>query len=535
MEGQRLGNILLREGLIDEKTLDFCLSLQNHGVRQRLGKLLTDYDFINEEQMISALARQAGWGVYKGNFEAHKGMVTSLGKDFIVKHKVFPAKTDDGIVFVMAYSDNLGAIDVIQDKLNTKACFMLAAEEPLCRAIDKVSADENSVSCRGGVNEDNVLSWFEHCMQDALKRGATDIHIEASAKALEVRLRIDGILHAYGVLRSDLQRRLVNIVFHRADVTISDFSSLHDARFTYQNRGENIDVRVSHIPCVNGSSLVLRLLDRNKSSIDLISLGYPNYLWKRIKSMLSKPEGMALIVGPTGCGKTTTLYAMLNYIKSIERKIVTIEDPVEMHHTLMTQVQTNDKRLITFSNAVRAFLRHDPNIMLIGEIRDDLTAQEAIRAAMTGHKVFATLHANQVFDAVLRLHDLGIPYAYMASTLSMIISQRLVRLLCPLCKQRLHCQDVVWTSSEFKFVEELEDVSVAGGCSGCNDGYKGRTVVASVLECGDPVDSMLLEGDIRGIKIHVRENGIEGAMFEQLKMMVKQGAISPQEAVRVLG
>ena len=534
MNGQRIGHILKEEGLINEQALDFCLSVQRNNAHERLGKVLKDYDFINDEQMVSALAKQAGWDVYNGDFEPASDMVQALGVDFMAKHMIFPAKDNAGVVFIMAFSDDMVATDIVQSKIKDKAHFMLAPEGVLRQEIDRISLFNPSREEHSNVR-DHLPQWVEHCLKQAIKQGATDIHIEPSAKAVEVRLRIDGILHFYQVLPLNLQKRLVNIVFHKAEVTISDFGKFHDARFAYHQENMLVDVRVSHIPTVNGSSLVLRLLDKNRSLIALEGLGYPAALCAQIESMLVKPEGMTLVVGPTGCGKTTTLYAMLNALKSIERKVVTIEDPVEIHHALLTQVQANEKRDITFSNAVRAFLRHDPNIMLIGEIRDELTAKEAIRASMTGHKVFATLHAKGGMDAFLRLHDLGVPYAYMADNLHMVITQRLVRMLCPVCRQLKHNKDEDGSLLIAPYVKGLNDYMVPIGCAQCYGGYKGRSVIASVMDCDESMASLLLEGDIAALKDYIKAQGIAYSMATQVKSMIKQWETSPQEAVRVLG
>jgi type II secretory ATPase GspE/PulE/Tfp pilus assembly ATPase PilB-like protein len=534
MHNQRIGHILKEQGLINDKALDFCLSVQKSHSHERICKLLRDYDFISDEQIVNALALQVGWGVFQGRYEVAQEMVKLLGVDFISKHLIFPARAHEGVVFIMAFSDDMAATDEIESKLNAKASFMLAPEADLRKEIDKLSAEKPSAHGEVG-HIDYLPTWFEQCFQDALNRGATDIHIEPSIKAVEIRFRIDGILHFYQTLKLEVLKRLVNVIFHKAEVTISDFGKFHDARFSYKHQDFTVDVRVSHIPCVQGSALVLRLLDKNKASIPLLSLGYPQEQWDKIETKLIKPEGMILIVGPTGCGKTTTLYSMLNFLKGIERKILTIEDPVEMHHSLLTQVQMNEKREITFGNSIRAFLRHDPNIILIGEIRDGLTAQEAIRASMTGHKVFATLHAKQGMDAFLRLNDLGVPYAYMSSNISMIITQRLVRMLCPKCKQQEKVVIDILPKHMHKYVDGIQEVWQPVGCSDCYSGYKGRSVIASIIDCNEKVEELLLASDIAALKEYFKREGATNSMFEQISQKIQTGSTSLQEAVRVLG
>jgi len=301
----------------------------------------------------------------------------------------------------------------------------------------------------------------------------------------------------------------------------------------YLNR--DVDVRVSHIPCINGPSLVLRLLDKNKTAVGLSALGFiPQHL-ALIRSHLMKPEGIILIVGPTGCGKTTTLYGMLNDLKSISRKIITIEDPVEIESSLMTQVQISHKRQITFGHAVRAFLRHDPNMILIGEIRDQETAREALRAAMTGHKVFATVHANRPVDAILRLNDLGIPYSHLAGNLTMIITQRLLRRLCPFCTiHKSFLKDQLEPYERPYIEEDDQGISLAQGCDQCIHGFKGRIAAAEILAVNDEIETLIGEGDITGIRQYLKQ-GQYRTLFHDARQFIREGITSIEEAVRVLG
>jgi type II secretory ATPase GspE/PulE/Tfp pilus assembly ATPase PilB-like protein len=267
--------------------------------------------------------------------------------------------------------------------------------------------------------------------------------------------------------------------------------------------------------------------------MDLSELGYSAKLSKIIQKLIHKPDGISLIVGPTGCGKTTTLYAILNSLKSIENKIIAIEDPVEIQMPLMTQVQINEKRGINFPQSVRAFLRHDPDIILIGEIRDQLTAQEALRAVMTGHQVFSTLHTNRAIDTFFRLHDLGLPFTYMADHLSMIISQRLVRKLCPACKRerKLEMQSYV----NHKYLNTLDhNVFYAVGCGFCRGGYRGQTVVAEILIIDEKISDFLSSQDMVGLKKYVKDNN-HLSMFDDARRLIESGITSIEEAQRILG
>ena len=494
---ERLGHILLRQGQIDVQKLDFCLKVQKNNGGERIGRVLKHYGFLSEEQIAQALACQAGWEIYQGNYDPHTDMVALFGLPFLLERLVLPVAFEGGCVFVLVRAEDMSTTDLIQARLQAKAKFYIAPESRLRQALEQLSLRQKQQVPES--LEDDVASWFEDLLNAAIAKSATDIHIESSQKAVEIRFRIDGILYFMDSLRLHHLPRLANIVFHKADVTVSDFGHVHDARFTHRYLNRSVDVRVSHIPTVHGSSLVLRLLDKGKALIALTQLGYGPKQWELIRDGLTKPEGITLVVGPTGCGKTTTLYAMLNHLKSISRKIVTVEDPVEMHLPLMTQVQINEKREMTFGNTVRSFLRHDPNIILIGEIRDHETAQEAMRAAMTGHKVFATLHANRTVDAILRLNDLGVPYTHLAGNLTMVTTQRLLR------------------------------------CLNADGAFQGRTVVSEVLSVNEDIEEMVGQGDIAGLRKYLKHNLEYITMSEDAKRLVAAGTTNADEARRVLG
>ncbi len=512
MNNDRLGHILLKKGLIDSQQLDFCLSVQKNNGKQRLGHLLCHYDFVDEFYVAQALAAQINWPVFDSEYIADEKMLELFGLDFFIKSIVYPLRGRDHAIFVLARTDDTSTTDFINKKLDGKASFSVGVESRLRHSIKELSEQHQSLNFlkQKVIAEDSLTKWLTDCLDQAVLLSASDIHIESSQKVVEVRFRIDGILCFIDTLPLKCLPRLINILFHMAEVTISDFNHFHDARFLHAYSNREIDVRVSHIPSVNGSAVVLRLLDKSKSVMDLSELGYSPRSAQLIQDSLTKPNGICLIVGPTGCGKTTTLYAILNYLKSIDQKIVTIEDPVEIQLPLMTQVQINEKRGISFHQSIRAFLRHDPDIILVGEIRDELTAQEALRAVMTGHQVFSTLHANRAIDAIVRLHDLGLPYSYMADHLSLIVSQRLVRKLCSFCK------------------------TPPTGCSQCRGGYCGQTVVAEVLVIDEKVSELIFSGDLVGLKRLLKDNN-HLTMADDARDLIERGITTREEIRRILG
>jgi type II secretory ATPase GspE/PulE/Tfp pilus assembly ATPase PilB-like protein len=332
-----------------------------------------------------------------------------------------------------------------------------------------------------------------------------------------------------------MHNNLVNVVFSRAEITVSEFYKFHDARFSHTCLNHTVDIRVSGIPSIFGRCLVLRLLDITKTLINLENLGFYNTHLEAISRISKKPHGVIIVAGPTGSGKTTTLYAVLNKLKSISAKVITIEDPVEIKMPLINQVQINEKQDITFAHATRAFLRHDPNIILIGEIRDPDTAKEAIRASLTGHKVLTTLHTNTAIDSIYRLNDLGIGFSHIANSILAVISQRLVRKLCPFCKRRVTLKkETIPEHFREEFEKDTTEIRVykAKGCSYCERGYKGRTVIAEILEFDPSVRDIVAVGRIDQLK-SVKKDGI--SLKQDVSRLIREGVTSFEEAERMVG
>jgi len=537
MNNERIGHILLKQGYLQVQELDFCLSVQRNNGRQKLGQLLCHYNFADELSVSKALASQVGWEVFQGDYCADEAMIDRLGLDFIRERMVYPLKREEGTAFVLSKTNDTATTDLITQKLGKEPVLYLGLDkdlrralEKICSSIKKVHKDEELLDV-----EDRLADWFNDCLAKAVLMSASDIHIEPSQQVIEIRFRLDGILCFVETLPLKCLSRLINIIFHKAEVTISDFGHFHDAKFLYRHLSRQVDIRVSHIPSIHGSSLVLRLLDKSRAVLNLEQLGYSPRIWELIKDNLNKPSGISLIVGPTGCGKTTTLYGILNHLKSIDSKIVTIEDPVEIQLPLMTQVQISEKRGITFAQSVRAFLRHDPDTILIGEIRDESTAKEALRAAMTGHQILGTMHTNRAVDAILRLHDLGIPFGQMADQLTMIVSQRLVRKLCSLCKRQVNVEMADLLKYQGRYLEHLnQPFYIAQGCEACRHGFIGQTVVAEVLVVNEQVSDLIASGSMVALKKFLKDQH-HLQMSDDAKRLISEGVISLDEAVRVLG
>ena len=543
---KKLGTTLVEMGVLSVKDLNFCLDIQKAShKREKLGYVLKQYNMANEKDVALALAKQVGWAFYNGDYSPDIKLVELVGIEFIKKNFVFPVLSEDQVPTVVLVnvweSTPKDIIDAICRNVRVQVRFCVGIESRVAFAIEHLIKESNRsehLKTAGMMAEENsedkvVQTMLEH----AVSVEATDIHIEASKMAVEIRERIDGVLHFYKAFPVKMLARITNIFFHKAEVGTSEFQKFHDARFDYEHLGHRVDVRLSHIPAIHGSSLVLRLQDKNKTSVSLEYLGYAGPHWEIIQQALKCPNGIILMTGPTGCGKTTSLYAMLNACKSIGTKIISIEDPVEVEMPLIVQIQIDSKKGHTFATVTRSILRHDPDIILIGEIRDLETAKIAAQASMTGHKVFSTLHTNDPVSAVLRLKDLGIDNATIAGSLRCVISQRLIRKLCPVCKNKKVIKRESLDSFQAKYLlNEEQEVFDAVGCNQCVDGYRGRTVVAEVLYFDSKICYLIEQGMINEIAQYIAASGKKSFRIQDdAARLIKAGVVDLVEAVRVLG
>ncbi len=532
---QRLGEILIQQRAVSAEQVQFALLVQRFK-GDVLGGVLREYGFISWDTLLKAVSRQIGWPVLSDLFAVDHNMIRRLSIEQWREFCACPVVLDNGRhAIVCGRTYDLKAMDALQSMFKQEdVLWLLASTSQIYNVLKNTHGIEQGLF-HHDLKADDLNEVLDALLSEAVYLGVTDIHLEASIDALEIRWRLDGVLHPVHAMDKRSAIKLVNIVVHRADVAISDFGHIHDAHFNFSYQGRDVDIRVSHLPSLYGSSVVLRILDKGKSVLGLRDLKFNEQSLALIEDDLRKPYGMTLVVGPTGCGKTTTLYAMLNQMKSIHRKIVTVEDPVELRMPLLTQMQVNTKKGIGFSQSVRAFLRHDPNVILIGEIRDAETAKEAVRAALTGHKVLATMHTYQPIEAILRLVDLGIPLIHLAHVLSMVTTQRLVRILCPHCKTTQELNQESLREYERKFCDSTAQVIFkAQGCERCFGGYKGRQVITQVMGLGQETFAMIAQGDFINLQNHYQQSP-EPKMVDDLKRLLHEGVIDLDEAVRVIG
>lgn len=546
MPVQEIGNILLNNKAITKEQLEFALAIQkNTKGNQRIGRILKYYNFTSDEEIAKALAKQVGWKYFNKKYVVNLPVVEKIGLDFLTDRVFLPVETEKGLGFVFAYPFDVEATDVLVKEGSQDKEFYIGSESIIRHYLDSLSnrkkrkeiAKKISLIKEAGVVGNELKELMDELLNDAIIQNATDIHIEPQEKISVIRFRIDGILYFKFCIPLEAHNNLINVIFSKADITVSDFLKFHDARFQHIYSDHPVDIRVSCIPSIFGPTLTLRLLDVNKTLITLENLGFYKTHFDTIEKITRKPHGIIIITGPTGSGKTTTLYAILNQLKSISTKVIAIEDPVEIKMPLVNQVQINEKQGITFAHATRAFLRHDPNIILIGEIRDPDTAEEAIRASITGHRVLSTLHTNTAVDSVYRLHDLGIELFHIANSILCVISQRLIRKLCKFCRRRV----IVKKDDLPQFLKDNlgpneNEIKVykARGCQHCQAGYRGRTVIAEILEFNEDIRDMVNSGKLDLLRHKNKEEGSLSLKEDALRL-VSKGITSIEEAERVAG
>ena len=401
-------------------------------------------------------------------------------------------------------------------------------------AGDAVLLEKDIRQLKELASEAPVIKIVNEITKTAIQENASDIHIEPHANLLKVRNRIDGVLVTVREVPMNLSAAVVSRVKILSSLDIAQRRVPQDGRFDINIDGQDIDIRVSVIPTIHGESIVLRLLYKKSISFDFDSLGYSQANQKRIMRMLDKPHGLILVTGPTGSGKSTTLYAMLQQINSSEKKIVSVEDPVEYKVAGVNQIQVNPELGVSFSKALSAIVRHDPEIIMVGEMRDSETAEIAVRASMTGHLILTTLHTNSAASSIERLIDLGVDRSFVFSSLIGVIAQRLVRRLCDHCKRRVGAEEVEAESLQVDTVRsDAMTVYEAVGCEQCNQtGYRGRLSICEVMTVNDDFRSEALKGQ-DSIQQLARNFGMKSMVVDAFDK-VETGQTTVEELYRVI-
>jgi len=550
---------MMTEGLLTAKAAGEVEALAAEGAP--LDEALLSAGGLEEEALLRYLARE--FSVPYVDLEASppdKGLLAQFPTRVLMAHQLVPVRQDDGVVTVAVNRlfDTAG-LDELRMATGLEVRPALAPSSEIARCINALlgvgadtlqslvsEAEADGVEVVGGQSDEDVdlesaaqdvsiIRFVNQVLAEAIERRATDVHFEPFENMLRVRYRVDGVLQEANVPPEvrQFQPAIVSRLKILSRLDIAEKRLPQDGRIKLKVTGREIDVRVSVIPMLHGEAVVLRLLDRSATLLGLENLGMSEADRRAFEDVLALPHGIVLVTGPTGSGKTTTLYAALSRINDIERKIVTIEDPIEYHLHGINQIQISTKAGLTFGRGLRSILRHDPDVLLVGEIRDQETAEIAVQASLTGHLVFSTLHTNDAPGAVTRLVDMGIEPYLVASSLEMILAQRLVRLICPHCAQPVPPEEAAPLLAELDG-DVPETLYQGAGCRRClGSGYLGRTGVFEMMVIDDTIRSMVLgrasAGDIRrqaagkGMKC-LRDDGWR---------LVREGRTTGAEVLRV--
>jgi general secretion pathway protein E/type IV pilus assembly protein PilB len=449
-------------------------------------------------------------------------------------YNVLPYSLNNGSLQCYAHDDcNTDAMDELELVTGKKVIFTFIGEVELSRLLDKhYPAEHQDHRLRNDYYTGDADGFLHHLIDEARSLKSSDIHIEIYEEKCRVRIRIDGMLVQRYFIEKTRYPALINKIKIRANLDIAEKRLPQDGRTYYEHAGHKFDIRVSILPTLHGEKVVLRLLNNDATDIDIMSLGLSGIDLQNYLEGVRKPNGILLISGPTGSGKTTTLYATLKLLNKTTRNILTIEDPIEYTLEGINQVQLKESIGLTFAAALRNFLRQDPDIIMLGEIRDTETANMAIRAALTGHLVLSTIHTNSAWGTIGRLIDMGLPPFLLASTLNTTVAQRLVRLLCPHCKEKAPFDPLLYPG-KFKPYKTVDHHFVARGCPVCfNSGYMGRRAVYEVV----PVDEQLtvaIKNTIHDISDILRQRGIK-TLSENTFYLFEQGLTSLDEIYSLL-
>lgn len=549
-------DILLEDGLVTEEQLVTAFDI--HELEGRpLGAVLVDQGLLTEAQLVAALAEQIGLGfVDLTDAPVDATAVAKIPASVCRRHNVLPIGWDGGKLLVaMADPGNVIALDDIRQMTRMDVQPIVATRDDIVQAINRYcrsddELDELSSSLVDSANVEDDLSSMTEVTEDApivkyvnllitqaISDRASDIHIEPTEKELRVRYRIDGVLHEVMKSPKSIAGGVTSRLKIMADIDIAERRIPQDGRLSVTHNGRKIDLRVATLPTVWGEKVVMRILDNSTAQMALSDLGFSDHNFNRFKTSYVKPYGMILVTGPTGSGKSTTLYATLNIVSKPEINVITVEDPVEYRIPGINQVQVNAKAGLTFAAALRSILRSDPDVVLIGEIRDHETAQIAVEAALTGHLVLSTLHTNDAPSAVTRLTEMGIEPFLVGSALDSVLAQRLARRLCGKCKEEYEPADEELLGCKFPWTpgERKPLLMRPVGCSACGKtGYKGRLALHEVMLVSEEIERMAVQhASSSDIDKVAREQGMR-SLRQDGWLKVTEGKTSIEEVLRVV-
>jgi general secretion pathway protein E len=538
-----LGQLLIEQGLMDAEDLERGLELQRERKGEKLGKILVDMGYIAQRDLLNVLSRQLGLPIAQLGAPPATSEVEGLSPRFLRQSCVFPVAISEGtLTLAMADPLDFETINVVQSFTHLEVSPQLASEQEILDSIDRFysQTDRESAAAQFGTGDEEdlehlrdmaseapVIRLVNAMIAQAIEKRASDIHIEPFDKEFRIRFRVDGVLFNQEQPPKELKAAIVSRLKLMARLNIAERRLPQDGRIKLRILGREVDLRVSTLPTLFGESVVMRLLDRSAGDFyDLRRLGFDTHMLNRMEHYTSLPHGIFLVTGPTGSGKSTTLYSALKRINLPDKKIITIEDPVEYQMDGINQIHVNPQIGLTFAAGIRHIVRQDPDVIMIGEIRDRETADIAIRSALTGHFVFSTLHTNDAPSAVTRLMDMGVENYLITSSVVAILAQRLVRLICQNCKESA---GMTLTPTGI----EIETYR-GRGCDACNQsGYKGRAGIFELMELNEELRRLIMANADAGVLTEAaRRNGMR-SLREDGWMKAGIGTTTAEEITRV--
>ncbi len=545
---KKLGEILVEKGYCSQEDIDKALQIQN-SYGGKIGNILLNMGAITEEQLLTALATQFEIP-YKPKIEDVEVINTPISKGFLLANKVFPISEDENTITILTNNPlNLEAFSVIESLTNKRVSVVLTKEENLdmiansledaeiSTETSSVDLDEEIEKLKELASEAPVIKLVNSILNKAIENKATDIHFESLKNGMRVRFRMDGILKTTTTIPENMKLAVITRLKLLSGMNIAENRLPQDGRISVKIAGKNFDVRASSMPTQFGESFVARLLaEEGITEYSIESLGFYKDQIKTIREIAKKPNGIFLTTGPTGSGKTTTLYSILSELNSEEVKIFTVEDPIEYKLAGINQIQVHADIGFTFAKALRSILRQDPDIIMVGEIRDKETAEIAIQAALTGHLVLSTLHTNSALASITRLIDMGVEFFLLKATIVGLMAQRLVRKLCPYCATESEIPKELRKKYEIDKLQEKYNFinpscKKAVGCPKCNyTGYRGRTVIAEVF----PFDNRAQEEFEKNKNFNDPHVLGYRSMLEDGLLKVLEGITSIDEVLRVV-
>jgi type IV pilus assembly protein PilB len=553
-----LGEILLDEGLVTEGQLMAALDEQV-ARGQSLGRTLVEIGVLSEGQLVAALARQVGMEfIDLDDYPVDRMAVATVPAALCRRYTVLPIAIQNGtLILATADPGNVVAVDDVRTMSRMPVTPVVATYENLTRAIDRYCRSDGEMEDLSSAFEEEaslaeaeaakvgeyvdddapIVRYVNLLVSQAITDRASDIHIEPAEHDLRVRYRIDGVLHEMQRSPKQIQGGVISRVKILSDIDIAEKRKPQDGRMSVVHHGRKIDLRVATLPTVWGEKIVMRILDNSTASLDLRDLSFLDDNYETYHESFTKPYGMILVTGPTGSGKSTTLYATLNAVSRPEINVITVEDPVEYRLDGINQVQVNPKAGLTFASALRSILRSDPDVVLIGEVRDHETAQIAIEAALTGHLVLSTLHTNDAPSAITRLIEMGIEPFLVGSALDAVVAQRLARKLCDKCKEPYEPTEVELVGARFPWMpgEEMPILYRPVGCTTCSKtGYRGRIALHEVMRVSEEIERLAVShASAAEIALMARKQGMV-QLRDDGWIKVVMGQTSIEEILRVV-